>query len=75
VAAEGVVVEGSKGQPRPSGLLNEWRDTCELRARLLARIDVPESADGAWSSSPDHLTSSQRARKAARARWDNRYGA
>jgi hypothetical protein len=67
LAEHGVTTVGSKGQPRASGLLKEWRDTMELRARLLARIDIPEAA-GVW----DNLSASQRARKAAIARWDKR---
>jgi hypothetical protein len=64
---------GSRGQEVVHPLRAELRSQRALLARLLAQLDVP--ADDADSGSKwDGLSSSSRARKAARARWDNRGG-
>ncbi len=62
---EPAMVVGSAGQPVAHPLRRELRGTRVLMSRLLAQIDTPDSG-GAW----DHLSASQRARKAARVRWD-----
>ena len=68
---EPAMVLGSAGQPVGHPLRRELRETRLQLSQLLARLDLPEdgSATG-W----DHLSASQRARKAARVRWD-RHGA
>jgi hypothetical protein len=64
-------VKGSKGQPRPHPLAAELRSEVLLAARLLAQLGLPtEEGSSKW----DGLSASSRARKAARARWDNRGG-
>jgi hypothetical protein len=68
-AAGEILVRGSQGQKviRPS--IQECRQQRALLASLLARLDLPEpgeDGDNPW----DNLTASQRARKAARARYD-----
>jgi len=67
-----LTVEGSRGQIVAHPLAGELRSERNLVAKLLAQLGLPDdAADGsAW----DGLSSSQRARKAARARWDNRGG-
>jgi hypothetical protein len=65
-------VRGSKGQPRPHPLAAELRSEVLLGAKLLAQLGLP--TDQATPSAWDGLTSSARARKASRARWDNRGG-
>ena len=66
------VVLGSNGQPRPHPLAAELRGEVILAAKLLAQLGLPdETAEGSeW----DGLSASARARKASRARWDNRGG-
>jgi hypothetical protein len=60
---------GSRGQTIVNPLVREVRDTRAAFARLLAGLNLPADDEPAgW----DHLTASQRARKAARARWDRR---
>lgn len=65
-------VEGSKGQPVAHPLAAELRSEVLLAAKLLAQLGLPtDEGDGKeW----DGLTASSRARKASRARWDNRGG-
>ena len=66
-------VEGSKGQPRAHPLAAELRAEVLLAARLLQQLGLPVAegdGGGAW----DGLSASARARKASRARWDNRGG-
>jgi hypothetical protein len=58
-----LTVAGSRGQPAPHPLLAQQRAERGLLVRLLDRLQLP--ADGEW----DNLNASQRARKAARARW------
>ena len=69
---EPATVEGSNGQPRPHPLAAELRGEVILAAKLLAQLGLPdETAEGSeW----DGLSASARARKASRARWDNRGG-
>lgn len=64
VAAEGVSVAGSKGQPRPHPALAELRQARLATARLLAHLALPDD-DGASVPSP----ASMRGRKAAQSRW------
>ena len=68
---EPLTTTGSRGQIVAHPLLAELRSERLLLSRLLAQLDVPEEGEGAgtdWNT----LSSSQRARKAARARWDRR---
>ena len=58
-------VEGSRGQLIVHPLLVEIRMQRQALAALLARVNLPDGLDGGWEG----LTASQRARKAARARW------
>jgi hypothetical protein len=69
---EPVTVQGSQGQPRPHPLGAELRSEALLAAKLLAQLGLPTDEGGAdeWSG----LTTAARARKASRARWDNRGG-
>ena len=62
---DGVTVTGSRGQIRPHPALAELRGTRAEVARLLGRLKLPDPQPAAAGSS---LTS-ERARKAARARW------
>lgn len=68
VAVSEPMIPGSKGQEVLHPAIPELRLQRQLLATLLARIDVPESEGigGAW----DGLSAAQRARQAARARWD-----
>jgi hypothetical protein len=65
------MVSGSMGQPRAHPLLAEIRAEAALAARLLGQLgldaaeDAPETAASA---------ASDKARRAARARWDHRGG-
>lgn len=59
-----VVVPGSKGQDAVHPAIIELRHQRTALSTLLRRLDLPDAEDG-WEG----LTSSQRARKAARARW------
>ena len=65
-------VPGSRGQMTVHPLRAELRNQRLLLAKLLAQLDMPscDSEGNPW----DGLTTSQRARKAARARWDKRGG-
>lgn len=63
LAADGVVVEGSQGQPRLNGIVAELRQGRLAVARLLGALELPDSAEQPRS------VSSERARKAAHTRW------
>ena len=65
VAASPTVVKGSKGQSVLHPAIAEARLQRHLLATLLARLDVPEGEETEW----DGLSTSERGRKAARARW------
>jgi len=69
---EPATVEGSKGQPRAHPLTAELRSEVLLAAKLLAQLSLPADAGSGdeWSG----LSTSARARKASRARWDHRGG-
>jgi hypothetical protein len=63
--------KGSRGQVVAHPLLAELRSERLLLSRLLAQLAIP----GLEDDDPDEwdgLTASERARKAARARWSNR---
>ena len=62
---DGVTVTGSRGQIRPHPALSELRGTRAEVARLLGRLKLPDPQPAAGGSS----LASERARKAARARW------
>lgn len=68
IAAEPTMIAGSMKQAVVHPAITEVRLQRELLARLLSRLDLPEEGEdgNVW----DGLSSSQRARKAARARWD-----
>ncbi len=68
VAGSPLMIPGSKGQEVLHPAIAELRLQRQLLAALLGRLDVPEAVDGIGSEW-DSMTSSQRARKAARARW------
>jgi len=65
-------VTGSRSQPVAHPLASELRAEVLLASKLLAQLGLPQSdGDGSeW----DGLSASARARKASRARWDNRGG-
>jgi len=64
-----LTAEGSRGQLVAHPLAAELRSERQLLARLLSQLGIPEGEEGAeW----DNLTASQRARKAAHARWGGR---
>jgi hypothetical protein len=67
IAAEPTMISGSHKQPVVHPAISEARQQRALLASLLKRLDIPEEpeADGSW----DGLSASQRARKAAGARW------
>ena len=63
-----VIVPGSRGQDALHPAVAELRLQRQLLAQLLGKLDVPEEAEaleGEW----DGLSATDRARKAARARW------
>jgi P27 family predicted phage terminase small subunit len=66
IAAHGVVVEGSRGQPRLSPLMTEARQGRLALARLLGELDLSD-ADAQRRSAR-----SRRGQQAANARWDAR---
>lgn len=71
VAKSGIMIAGSMGQKVLNPTIPELRQQRQLLASLLARLDIPEAEEGApgeW----DNLDASQRARKAARARWSRK---
>lgn len=74
LAASPLMIEGSKGQQVVHPALAELRLHRVLLASLLGRLNLPEADTGddqdrnPW----DNLTASERARKAARAKWDRR---
>jgi hypothetical protein len=59
-----LVVDGSRGQPIVHPAVVELRLQRAALTTLLRRLDLPDESSG-W----DDLTASQRARKAAHARW------
>ncbi len=65
-----LTVAGSRGQIVAHPLAADLRAERQLLSRLLAQIELPADDDngGQW----DGLSASQRARKAARAKWDKR---
>ncbi len=67
-----LVTSGSRGQDVVNPLRAELRSQRLLLAKLLAQLGLPdlEGSANEW----DGLTASARARKAVRARWDNRGG-
>ncbi|MDT0263982.1 hypothetical protein [Jatrophihabitans lederbergiae] len=71
IAAEGVLVVGSKGQPRLSAVVAEVRQERLALARLLAALQLPEDvAAGADGSVVVAMTpASRRAQKASQSRW------
>lgn len=68
LAADGLVVLGSTGQPRLNGAVTELRQARLALSRLVADLALPldESAEGVVLASP----ASRRASKAARIRHD-----
>jgi hypothetical protein len=70
VAASPPMIPGSKAQEVLHPAIPELRLQRQLLSQLLGRLDVPEAGDGdGFAGEWDNLTSSQRARKAALARW------
>jgi hypothetical protein len=68
VAASPPMIPGSRGQSILHPAIAELRLQRQLLSSLLGRLDVPEEEAG-FASAWDGLSSSQRARRAARARW------
>lgn len=60
VERDGVMVEGSRGQPRVHPALIELQKGRHLLASLLAKLDLPEDEES---------FATQRARNAAESRW------
>jgi hypothetical protein len=73
VAAAPMTTLGSRGQVVVQPLRAELRSQRLLLAKLLGQVDVPAD-EGESGSAWDGLSASSRARKASRARWDNRGG-
>src|SRR5919201_6739739 len=71
IAKAPTMIVGSMGQRVVHPAIQEARLQRQLLASLLSRLDLPE-ADGLGGSEWDGLTAKQRARRAARARWDRR---
>jgi len=67
VAREGATVPGSKGQPRVHPAAMEARQQRLVLASLLRGLGIPET-----SGVRDEDSTSSRARRAARSRWDSR---
>ncbi len=75
VREHGLIVEGSKGQPRAHPLLVELRASRSLLARLLGQLglpDEPEQATLPGVEVPASRERSTKARRAALARWGGR---
>jgi hypothetical protein len=69
-----LTVTGSTGQTRHNPLLNESRQTRALLASLLKQLALPDEPAEASGGSSGVTPGSQRAYKAARARWGNNTG-
>ncbi len=69
LAAEGLAVEGSKGQRRLHGVIPELRQQRDLLSRLLARLELkpPRERTG-------HLNARQRVALSRRREGEARYG-
>ena len=65
IAEDGLVVIGSSGQRRLNGAVSELRQSRLALAKLVSELSLP-TEDALAAPSPATL----RARKAARARWD-----
>lgn len=63
-----MVVAGSRGQDVAHPLRAELRAERLLLSKLLSQLGIELAEEGAW----DNMTAAQRARRAARARWDKR---
>lgn len=70
---EPLMTLGSRAQPVAHPLRAELRSERLLVAKLLAQLGLPDD-EGEDGHEWDGLSASQRARKASRARWDNRGG-
>ena len=64
--ADGLIVEGSAGQPRIHPAVNELRQHRALAARLLAQLQLPDE-DGNTISTPRQTA----AKLSQKARWSN----
>ncbi len=69
IASDGVIVEGSAGQPRLSAVVTEVRQGRLALARLLSDLAIPADDDDTRSGS-----ASVGASRAARVRWDRLRG-
>lgn len=65
LVADGLVVEGSQGQPRLNGAVTEVRQGRLALAKLLDQLALPVDEEEMVGRSP----TSRKASKAARARW------
>ena len=71
--AKGLIVTGSKGQPRLSAAVTEVRQSRLAVARLLGQIAIPVGFDDDGPEErPVSSAASERGRRAARARWSGR---
>lgn len=64
LAEQGLVVPGSKGQPRLSAVVSELRQARLAAARLLAEVGLPLDDEGRPAT-----PAARRAQRAAQARW------
>jgi hypothetical protein len=69
LACAPVMLPGSRGQEVVNPAMPELRLQRQLLATLLARLDMPEQDAGTGAAEWENLGNSQRARKAALARW------
>jgi|GEM_PF-1258380 len=67
LARDGMVVEGSSGQPRMSAIVTELRQSRLALSKMLLDLRLPSSDTEA---APPMSTASMNASKAARTRWD-----
>jgi hypothetical protein len=65
--SEGIIVLGAQGQPRLNAVATELRQSRVALARLLGEIELPADESGATTSA-----ATDRARRAAQARWRRR---
>jgi hypothetical protein len=67
-----LTTKGSRGQVVAHPLRADLRSERTLAAKLLAQLALPDDEEENPVTDWSKLTSSQRARRAARARWDKR---
>lgn len=65
IEADGLIVAGSKGQPKLSAVPSELRLQRAALARLVSQLAIPDDAEA-----EGRTPAQQRAQRAAQARWD-----